>query len=123
MEKILLFLLILSARWLRKFADEGNAEAQFVLGFYYSEGLGVPKDDVQSAFWYLKAADQGHAEARYNLGFGYYRGKSVTQGITQAAPDIATADQGNAESMNAATTAPLHEQAREKISIPVLGSG
>lgn len=105
MEKILLFLLILSARWLRKSADEGNAEAQFVLGFYYSEGLGVPKDDVQSALWYQKAADQGHADARYNLGSGYYRSKGVTKGITQAAPDIARAGQGNAESINAAATA------------------
>jgi TPR repeat protein len=63
------------ARWWRKAADQGNAEAQFELGkAYYRGDVGVAKDDVEAMKWYRKAADQGFAKALLELGYLYYLG-------------------------------------------------
>ena len=55
-------------RQLRPLAKQGNANAQFNLGFMYSEGKGFPQDYAEAVKWYRKAAEQGDAEAQYNLG-------------------------------------------------------
>ena len=40
-------------------ADQGNADAQFSLGFMHSRGGGVPKDLVTAYMWINLAAAQG----------------------------------------------------------------
>ena len=50
--------------WYRKAADQGLAEAQFLLGYMYEEGQGVPKYTARTLSWYRKAAAQGHKKAR-----------------------------------------------------------
>jgi TPR repeat protein len=55
------------AKWIRKSADQGWAEAQYVLGICYNHGIGVAKDLVEAAKWWRKAADQGNAEAAKSL--------------------------------------------------------
>jgi len=55
--------------WFHKAATQGNAAAQYHLGWMYEDGLGVPKDDGQAMAWYQKAATQGNAAARNHLGF------------------------------------------------------
>jgi TPR repeat protein len=40
-------------------SEQGNAEAQFSLGFMYRRGDGVPQDYVQAHMWYNLAAAQG----------------------------------------------------------------
>ena len=52
----------------RPLADQGYASAQFNLGTMYTNGRGVPKDDVQAVKWYRLAADQGNAFAQAHLG-------------------------------------------------------
>ena len=52
-----------AAKWYRKAADQGHAEAQYQLGRLYSVGWGVNQDEDQAALWYEKAARQGHAGA------------------------------------------------------------
>ena len=47
-----------------KAAEQGDAKAQFNLGFIYSNGKGVPKDYAEAVKWTRKAAEQGHAEAQ-----------------------------------------------------------
>src|SRR5262245_33191412 len=37
---------------LRPLAESGNVRAQFLLGFMYEGGMGVPKDDTEAAKWY-----------------------------------------------------------------------
>jgi uncharacterized protein len=37
-----------AAKWFRKAADQGYAEAQVVLGVSYAEGRGVAKDAVEA---------------------------------------------------------------------------
>ena len=48
-------------------AEQGDAEAQSVLGLMYSLGLGVPKDDQEAIKWWRKSAEQGHSDAQTNL--------------------------------------------------------
>jgi TPR repeat protein len=49
-------------------AEKGDAVAQFILGYMYDEGKGVPKDYDEAVKWYSRAAKQGNKEARHNLG-------------------------------------------------------
>ena len=52
-----------AAKWFRKSANQGFAEAQHKLGVLYDGGKGLPQDYSEAAKWYRKAADQGHAAA------------------------------------------------------------
>ena len=62
---------------LRLAAEQGDASAQFNLGFMYATGEGVPQDYQEALKWYRLAAEQGHAQAQYNLGFMYADGRGV----------------------------------------------
>lgn len=57
-----------AAKWYRLAAEKGHAEAQFLLGVQFFEGLGVKKDEVEATRWYRKAAEQGHAQGQYSVG-------------------------------------------------------
>ena len=49
----------LSLDELRVLAEQGDAEAQFHVGYRYLEGLGVPQDGAEAVRWFRLAADQG----------------------------------------------------------------
>ncbi len=49
-------------------ADEGSADAQYLLGLMYAQGQGVTQDFYQAGKMYRLAGDQGHAAAQINLG-------------------------------------------------------
>ena len=49
---------------LRSDAEQGDAKAQYSLGFLYSKGQGVPQDYVTAYAWFNLATALGHAEAR-----------------------------------------------------------
>lgn len=49
-------------------ANEGLAEAQYVLGLMYHRGRGTDVDPAKAVQWYAKAADQNHPAALCNLG-------------------------------------------------------
>ena len=89
-----------AAAWYRKGADQGHADAQFLLGVSYSHGQGVTQDYAQAAAWYLRAADQGRADAKRNLGLLYTTGRGVLQDYAQAVAWFRKgADEGDAGSM------------------------
>ncbi|MCK8782690.1 sel1 repeat family protein [Rhizobium sp. NTR19] len=48
-----------SAVWHRKAAERGHGGSQFVLGYFYSNGTGVPQDEKEAFKWYKLAADGG----------------------------------------------------------------
>jgi TPR repeat protein len=73
-----------AATWYLKAAEEGDADAQFRLGYAYRLGRGVPQDDAQAAVWYLKAADQGDADTQVHLGAMYYLGQGVPKDYVEA---------------------------------------
>ena len=52
---------------LRTDAEQGDADAQSNLGFWYAYGLGVVKDDAEAARWFRLAADQGRTSARSSI--------------------------------------------------------
>ena len=52
----------------RPLAEQGDADAQTLIGMMYNEGLGVPKNDAEAVKWFHKAAEQGIAQAQFNLG-------------------------------------------------------
>jgi uncharacterized protein len=54
-----------------------NAEAQFLLGKCFFDGVGVAVNVEEAVIWYQKAALQQHAAAQYELGQCYYEGKGV----------------------------------------------
>ena len=55
-------------------AEQGDANAQFNLGFMYDNGEGVPQDYAEAVRWYRLAAEQGNAFAQVNLGVMYANG-------------------------------------------------
>ena len=68
----------------KKGAKQGDADAQYNLGYMYENGDGVERDDNIAAEWYEKAAAQGHAKAQNNLAFLYRKGYGVPQDIDKA---------------------------------------
>ena len=78
-------------------AKQGNADAQYNLGYMYQKGLGVPQDDKTAVKWYTLAAKQGNALAQSNLGLMYQKGRGVPQDDKTAAKWYTlAAEQGNA---------------------------
>src|SRR3546814_17815172 len=57
-----------AVEYLGKAAEQGHADAQFLLGECYANGRGVTKDLSWAARWYGKAAAQGHAEGAFSYG-------------------------------------------------------
>ena len=60
---------------LRRMAEQGNPEAQFLLGTLYRSGDGVLQDDKQAVDWFQRAADQGYVRALSALGASYWSGR------------------------------------------------
>ena len=50
-------------KWYRLAANQGNAIAQFDLGFMYENGHGVPQDYVRAHMWFNLSAAQGNQVA------------------------------------------------------------
>ena len=74
-------------KWCRKAAEQGNSDAQNVLGNLYYYGEGVPKSKAEAFTWYRKAAEQGHAKAQNYLGEMYEHGQGgqdVQKNIAEA---------------------------------------
>jgi TPR repeat protein len=44
-------------------AANGNADAQYTLGYLYFHGLGTEKSEAQAMNWIQRAAAQGHTKA------------------------------------------------------------
>ena len=83
---------------LRALAEQGNAVAQYNLGFRYANGDGVPQDNAEAERWYRLAAYQGHADAQYSLGLMYQLGYGVPEEDAEAERWYRlAADQGHAD--------------------------
>ncbi len=65
-------------------AEQGDAEAQFQMGWLYKNGYGVPQNDKQVVEWWELSAEQGYARAQYNLGLMYRKGQGVPQDYKEA---------------------------------------
>jgi len=70
--------------FVEKFAKEGNARAQSLLGTFYQTGRGVSQDNRLAVEFFRKAAEQGDSWAQRNLGMMYEQGQAVPQDDRQA---------------------------------------
>src|SRR5262245_2712093 len=52
-----------AVRIIRPLAERGDARAQYTLGVFYDNGLGVPQDRVTSYMWFDLSAAQGEEGA------------------------------------------------------------
>src|ERR1700674_5654986 len=80
-------------------AEQGDADAQYNLGFLYANGEGVTLDYTEAANWYRKAAERGDARAQLKLGVLYDHGMVMTtwNHVEAAKWYRKAAEQGNAE--------------------------
>lgn len=79
-------------------ADNGDAHAQYNLGWLYHNGYGLAVDDRQALHWWQQAAAQGHVDARFALAALYtHGGRGVPTDIDKAIPlyidSLATGDE------------------------------
>jgi len=73
-----------SASDVRTMAEQGDAEAQFVLGTMYRDGQGVEKDLEETLKWWERAAELGNVDAQFALGNIYSGGFGVTRDYVQS---------------------------------------
>ena len=85
-----------AAKQFRALAEQGNADAQFKLGWMYELGEGVPQDIKEAINWYQLSAKQGNASAQLSLGTRYLTGVTVPQDFKAALKwNRLSAEQGN----------------------------
>ncbi|KAJ1647037.1 hypothetical protein IWQ61_010140 [Dispira simplex] len=53
--------------WARKAADKGLAKAEYAIGYYNENGIGVKQDMEEARRWYMRSAAQGHKRAMNRL--------------------------------------------------------
>jgi localization factor PodJL len=86
---------------LRQAAVNGDAKAQYAIGYRYAQGEGVARDAVQAAAWFTLAAKAGLAPAQYRLGVLYERGEGVAKDSAKARDWYArAAELGNVKAMH-----------------------
>ena len=56
-----------AAKYFKKAAELGNADAQFFLGVCYDKGIGVGQDSAEATKWIRKSAEQGVEQAKAAL--------------------------------------------------------
>ncbi len=65
-------------------AEQGNADAQYLLGGVYFIGEGVPQDYKTAVKWTTLAAERGIASAQGNLGVMYAFGEGIPKDYVYA---------------------------------------
>lgn len=58
-------------------AEQGDGDAQMLVGFMYQNGNGVRQDYAEALKWYKLGADKGNNNASFNLGIMYEQGLGV----------------------------------------------
>ena len=69
---------------LRQQAEQGDADAQYNLGFFYRNGQELPQDYEEAAKWFRRSANQGRANSQFALSGMYQEGMGVRRDVVQA---------------------------------------
>ena len=67
----------LAAYWYKQAARQGMANAQYNLGHFYLQGMGVRQNTNETIKWWQQAAHQNYSPAQHNLGTAYFEGIGV----------------------------------------------
>jgi TPR repeat protein len=70
----------------RPLAEQGDAQAQYNLGWFYANGYGVQVNPTKAVDWWQRAGDQGHIEAQFALGMMYASGDGMEPDLSRAIP-------------------------------------
>ena len=70
--------------WYTKAAEQGYANAQCALSYFYNNGKIVTRNYEKSFYWAKKAADQGSSQGFYLLGHSYAYGQGVEKDMQKA---------------------------------------
>ena len=62
---------------MQKAAEEGSADAEGGLGYFYSQGIEVPKDEAKAAEYFKKGAEGGSARSQLNYAAVLLSGQGV----------------------------------------------
>jgi TPR repeat protein len=82
----------------KRLAEQGNADAQALLGAMYHDGRGVSVDYQEAMKWLLKSAEQGDADAQTLLGAMYHDGRGVSVDFKEAMKwFLKSAEQGDTD--------------------------
>ena len=74
----------LAVTWLRSAVAENTPYYEFILGYLYEHGRGVPRDYSAAARYYEAASLRGYAPAQNNLGSLYQHGLGVQKDLSKA---------------------------------------
>ena len=74
----------IALNWLRARAAGDNPDAEFLLGYLFEQGHGVPQDLARAAANYQAASDHGNSFAQNNLASLYQRGLGVPRDLAKA---------------------------------------
>ncbi len=69
---------------LQRLANQGNAEAQFLLAQHFAKGIDVEKDYEKTFHWFQQASNQGHTMATNYLGLCYCKGIGTEKNFEEA---------------------------------------
>jgi len=69
---------------LKPLADQGHMDAQYLVGYMYTNGQGVKQDDLEAFKYYKLAAVYGHSFSQAALGSSYEFGFGVKQDKLEA---------------------------------------
>ena len=72
----------------RQAADQGNARAQYALGFRLARGQGVPQDVKQAADWYARSAAQGHPPGMREAAAAFAAGRGLPADPAEAVKQL-----------------------------------
>ena len=68
----------------RRYAEQGDAYFQELLGHMYYAGDGVPQDYAKALKWLRRAAEQGWIKSQKTIGLMHYNGRGVPQNYYEA---------------------------------------
>jgi len=74
----------MALKLIQPFAEQGDPEVQYKLGFMYQKGQGVVQDYGEAVKWYRLSAERGQPFAQNNLGVMYKNGWGIRQDYVQA---------------------------------------
>jgi len=86
---------------MRPLAEDGDADAQYNIGWMYLNGYGLRINDSLALEWWKKASEQGHSDASFSIGMLYSLGEGEVLKDSDKAIDyyLIAADEGHEDAL------------------------